>query len=321
MTAILAFVFAAAVAADYPDPETSKQKIKVKDLDFTATAFMHAVAFERHDDIRWYIEAGMDVNKVTDNYGNYAIHDAANGTREDTVKLLLSLGANPGLKNRNQYTALHYAAHNHTPGLIQNLLDKGADINARTDRGRTGLHFAAERGRQDIVEFLIRAGATVDAKDNDGNTPLMIAIKKGRYEILSTLIKAGANINFSSEERDVKNLTPLIQALRLHDSDLASHLIHAGADVNATSDTGFTPLMIAQIENDAINMAQLLNHGAKVDDKGGRKKTPLQMCLESKRYSLCDLLIKAGAEFNPASKEMYKSLYNATNLQQIDMLQ
>jgi len=54
------------VTQAYPTPRTGMEKIKAKDLDFTVKAFMKAVAFDRHDDIRWFVQAGINIDEAHD---------------------------------------------------------------------------------------------------------------------------------------------------------------------------------------------------------------------------------------------------------------
>lgn len=286
-------------------------KIKAKDLDFTVKAFMHAVTFDQHDDIRWFVEAGMNIDEAYELDGYYAIHDAANGRRTDTAKLLLELGADPNKRSKDLYTPLHYAVKNNARRLIQTLIKKGAEIDPVTSTGRTPLHLAAEQGQVETLQVLLNAGANVEARDRDGRTPLLAALARGRYEMVAPLLKAGSDINATSPQGRAKDFTPLVQAVRLHNHDLISRLIEAGADVNAITHTGFSPLMVTLLENDALALVQLLAHGARVNDKGGRKQNPLQICLQRSERRLCDLLIKAGAKLPGKAKDPQRALLDA----------
>ena len=318
---IIALQFLLSGVQAYPTPKTGMEKIKAKDLEFTMKAFMFAVTFDRHDDIRWYVEAGMNIDETHDGNQYYAIHDAANSRREDTTVLLLELGADPNKRSKNGQTALHFAVKNHSTGLIKPLIKKGADVNAATDHGRTPLHMAVANGHLDTVLRLINLGAKVDVKDENGRTPLLAAMNSRRYEMVEPLIKAGANVNVTSQKGRAKDLTPLVQAIRLHDRALISLLIEAGADVNATTFTGFTPVMVTLLENDALSLVQLIAHRARVNDKGGRNQTPLQMCLQRSEHRLCDLLVKAGATMKQDTENLQSALFNAVRSQRYSEVQ
>ncbi len=312
---LFALLWLVSGAQAYPTPQSAIEKIKAKDLDFTMKAFMHAVSFHRHDDIRWFVAAGMNIDKASDGNGYYAIHNAANNRRADTALLLLTLGADPNKQSKNQLTPLHYAVRNNATGLITALVKKGANVSAATDKGRTPLHLAAAQGQLDTLRILLKVGANVEARDHEGRTPLLVAVRRGRHEMIEPLIKAGANVNVTSSQGRAKNFTPLVQAIRLHDRNLISTLIEAGADVNATTHSGFTPVMVTLLENDALSLVQLIAHGAQVNDKGGRKETPLRMCKYRSERRLCDLLIKAGATLPPETESQQSLLLSAVRSQ------
>jgi ankyrin repeat protein len=70
-------------------------------------------------------------------------------------------------------TLLHEAANKGNIESIKLLLSRGADINVRDKIfGRTPLHVAARSNHTDVAELLLSHGALVNAKDDKGLTPL-----------------------------------------------------------------------------------------------------------------------------------------------------
>ena len=60
------------------------------------------------------------------------LHLAAQGGKEQVVRLLLEKGADIEARDRTQQTPLHYAAYSGSEKLVRLLLEKGADIEARS---------------------------------------------------------------------------------------------------------------------------------------------------------------------------------------------
>jgi ankyrin repeat protein len=106
--------------------------------------------------------------------------------------LLLELGADWRIPNRDNYTALLAAAGvgalgsgSELPGTeeeaietVRLLLELGADVNAVAEQGETAMHGAAYHERPALVRFLVDNGADISIWNNKnkfGWTPLLIA--------------------------------------------------------------------------------------------------------------------------------------------------
>lgn len=107
------------------------------------------------------------------------------------MKLLVELGADPKLPNKNGATPLMAAAGLgcHAPTeeagtepecleAVAYLLQLGADVNTVDDSGETAMHGAAYKSLPKMVEFLAAKGAKIslwNQKNKSGWTPLLIA--------------------------------------------------------------------------------------------------------------------------------------------------
>ena len=108
------------------------------------------------------------------------------------MRLLLELGADPGVPNIDNCTPLLAAAgvgalgdgdesagtEDEAVEAARLLLDLGADINAVDDNGETAMHGAAYQNRWELVKLLADRGADINVwnrKNKWGWTPLMIA--------------------------------------------------------------------------------------------------------------------------------------------------
>ena len=89
------------------------------------TALIHATYFgARPELLSLLVQKGADVNHQNDR-GATALYLAAASGREDTVRRLLALGANPSLATRSGYTPLRVAQNNGQTRIIE-LLDPAA---------------------------------------------------------------------------------------------------------------------------------------------------------------------------------------------------
>ena len=108
------------------------------------------------------------------------------------MRLLLELGADPKLVNRDNCTPLLAAAgvgvlgngeeaagtEEEAIAAVRMLLEIGADINAIDDRGNSAMHGAAYKSWTKLVQFLADNGADVNVwnrKNKRGWTPVLIA--------------------------------------------------------------------------------------------------------------------------------------------------
>ncbi|HUG19346.1 MAG TPA: ankyrin repeat domain-containing protein [Planctomycetaceae bacterium] len=108
------------------------------------------------------------------------------------LKLLVELGADPKLTNKDNCTPLLAASgvgvlgngdesagtEEEAIAAVKLLLELGADINAIDDRGNSAMHGAAFKSWTKLVQFLADHGADVDVwntKNKFGWTPLLIA--------------------------------------------------------------------------------------------------------------------------------------------------
>src|SRR5882672_4628055 len=78
---------------------------------------------------------------------------------------------------------------------VSSLLRFGANPNIRDKQEWTPLFWACQEGLSSVVKKLIEAGASVNLQDSEGFTPLMLATGEGYPQIVRSLINAGAKVN------------------------------------------------------------------------------------------------------------------------------
>lgn len=113
------------------------------------------------------------------------------------------------------------------------LLVPGAELQTADADGNTALHWAALHHDRAAVAALLAAGAVVDAKNAAGATPLHYGA--GDAAVVRALLARGANPNAVTAAKT----TPLMVALVQPDGfEAAELLLAAGADVRATRSEG-----------------------------------------------------------------------------------
>jgi hypothetical protein len=114
----------------------------------------------------------------------------------DHAEALISLGADPNLKDAAGDTPLHYAARSFNQfDYTQKLLDNRGDISAKNNKGETSLIIAAQRNSAELVSLLLLRNADIDAADNDGVTPVMHAIRRHAFDSAACLLSHGAKLD------------------------------------------------------------------------------------------------------------------------------
>jgi hypothetical protein len=165
--------------------------IEVIDVDNEKEA---AWKLHKFDDIEGLVGGGLDVN--TKAVGRCPVLCEAvqwgydTGASDETVSLLLALGADPTLTDWSGNTPLHEAAKAGRPAVMKLLLKKGADPNARNREGKTPLFGVSKR---DCVKLLVSSGCDVNLEDHWGNTAL--TEQWWDLDVLKSLLDAGANPN------------------------------------------------------------------------------------------------------------------------------
>jgi hypothetical protein len=116
------------------------------------------------------------------------------------------------------HTALHVAAAAYQPETVRKLITAGADVRARNRRGAEPLHAAAvgmpgsrawnPPAQAATVACLIEAGADPNAVDNSGVTPLHRAVRTRCAAAVRALLDGGAD----ARRRNKSGSTPWLLA-------------------------------------------------------------------------------------------------------------
>jgi ankyrin repeat protein len=159
---------------------------------------LHVATFARQRDaLRALVLRGADL-AVLDNDRYDAVTIAAVADDEQTLRLLLSLGASAKLiTSRYDGSALIAAAHLGHDGVVRQLIAAGAPLDHVNNLHWTALIEAIVLGdggprHVAVVKALVEAGADTRLADRDGATPLALAKARGFVPMQQILQQAGA---------------------------------------------------------------------------------------------------------------------------------
>lgn len=221
------------------------------------------------------LDAGADVNDEWSE-DTTPIFETTADQFYDLAKLLVARGANVNVRMGNGLTPLMFAARNGASRCVELFLDAGADINAVEEEHRVG-SFGLALNRLDLklAEQLLARGA----EPNFGSIetlPLAVA-EHGSLAFIQALEARGCNL-----VRDDQRGRMAFVSARNPDPEVFDHLLNHGADPSEGNDFGYTPLILAALNNHHHLIRRYLARGddAAVRDVDG--ETALSLAIEKR---------------------------------------
>jgi ankyrin repeat protein len=213
---------------------------------------------------------------------------------DETLRLLLKLGANPQQAAPGGITPLHLAAmieDQQRVILFLGLDQYRAGGNRVIGNASYWDNYLGYDGLS-VVEVLLEAGAKQEDKGYRGLTPVDVAATPA---IRARLLKAGGK----------SGLTGLAAAVAAGDLRQVRKLLAKSKDgLNEPSLGGLTPLTWALLHRDGEMAALLLANGADAAKRDSRGLSPFWLALSADRMDLVALLLARGASAEtPLTKE------------------
>lgn len=212
-----------------------------------------------------------------------------------TVRTLVSAGAEVNAARADGVTPLLWAAHWDALEAVGLLVGAGANVDAADDHGATPLDRAAENGSLAMVEALLDAGADPNLAQASGLTPLMTAARTGNVAIVEALVSAGADLNAETTET---RSTALMWAVSETHRDVVRVLLDAGADPHVSTTSGITPLLYAADNGDIATAETLIAAGVDVNETGADDTHALPYAIVMGQDEFALFLLDRGADPN-----------------------
>ncbi|XP_022827300.1 uncharacterized protein LOC111357023 [Spodoptera litura] len=148
---------------------------------------------------------------INSNNGFTPLATAVRKGEINTVRFLLSAGAEVEQRSTTGQSALHIAVLNANIPIVQLLLEQGADFEGRDPNGLRVEHYAVDSCSLDMLRYILDKGGDVHAEDNNGWTPLFRALcQSAATDVVEELVVRGSSL----EQADRAGL-PLTSAARL----------------------------------------------------------------------------------------------------------
>lgn len=217
---------------------------------------------------------------------------------QDCCELLLKVGANPLVTDKQGWSAMHRAAQQGKTEIVRMLSANKQLLNSKTKVGATPLILAARNGHTELCELLLREGADPLAQQL-GLNAMHWAISWHKIEVVRMFAANRQLIN----SKDKDGCTPLMKASWFACLEEFKILLKAGADPLATDITGRNAMHCAAYCGEPEVVKMLLAHNQLINSKDKDGCTPLMkaatfcpMAKGSSKVEVCEILLKAGAD-------------------------
>lgn len=220
--------------------------------------------------VKYLLQKGADANAVDAN-GLTALLIASGVDDLETVRALLTAGANPNFRTKRGQSPLDWArqqrqkqialllapltdmnlteasAMNDT-GAIQRLLDAGVAVNGvHPETGETALMAAAGADATDAAKMLLERGAALTPTEREGKNALHIAVENGNVAVTNLLLEHKADPNAPLIRKDdrgneqpdewLESRSPLVRAIEAGHLPVVETLLRHGARFDTPKQT------------------------------------------------------------------------------------
>ncbi|XP_058490822.1 ankyrin repeat and protein kinase domain-containing protein 1 isoform X1 [Solea solea] len=219
----------------------------------------------------------------------------------NSVKHVLSLGADINCMTARGYTPLIIAVLYRLHDVISLLLEHGASVTQGDEDQWSPLHFGAQNGDDRTVRLLLDKGAVADAREKSGWIPLHLACQNGHETVVRLLLSRLSEDTFRKQE-DTWGRTSLHLASAYGHLNIAKLLLSQGADPNVTDNSLCTSLHLSTEEGHFRLVRQLVKSGASTNKADSRGFTALHLAALKGYTGICRQLLSNGAD--PVSRTL-----------------
>ena len=220
--------------------------------------------------------------------------------KADLLKILLDLGANVNIRNRNKGTPLIEESRvGHQEGIKVLLSRDDVDLQAKDRDGSTALHVAARNNQLQAVDLLLQdRRIDINALDSSGNTAFWWSSYLRHDEVSKRFLdKQGLDVSFRGSKYGQRwRTTAFYLAVHRNNLPLVSHML-AGTyrprlDPNILGDHRWSPLGAAAYEG-SYRMVKLLLRakGIRINAVDEGEDDPLWLAIQTRSRSVVELFL------------------------------
>ena len=229
---------------------------------------------------------------------------------QHTTRVLLELGAEPTLKNKQNEMPINYALR--LPVLHNGELRKSKQtifielyklapetIAQQTIDGSTVTHQMAVHGYTELLSWVIEKKPELTTiSNNQGNLPIHDAILNGQMAAVQVLLKGG------DAERmvDFHERNPLHYAALYGDKEMIELCSTAVNNIELPDKDERTPLMLAAYNGNLVALKFLLQVGADPSKKDKSGQNALQISIDNNQLDIAECLLKLANGQEPLSE-------------------
>ncbi|XP_063155461.1 transient receptor potential cation channel subfamily A member 1 [Candoia aspera] len=267
-------------------------------------------------------DSSVEALNVTDSAGNTPLHWATKKQQTESVKLLLSRGANPNILNSNMMSPLHWAVQYLFNDLVKIFIENSTtDVNLEGEGGNTPVLVACYKDNPEALKLLIENGGEICKANSMGCMPVHAAACSGAKLCLEIIIKRGEELGYSPESHinftNNGKSSPLHLAVQSRDLEMIKMCIEYGAQIDLKQNDKCTALHFAATQG-ATEILKLMMSSYAGDEPiinaaDGNKETLLHRAALFDHYELAEYLISKGANINNVDNEGRTPLLLATS--------
>jgi ankyrin repeat protein len=214
-----------------------------------------------NDCVQYILENKVNIDYI-DNNGENIMHVICRENKIDLFNKLISLKPNVNIltQDETQSPPLHYAAHNGHIDMVKLLISHGADPHLKNILNESILFDICENGHTELLKYSIKLGLDINLQNIFGDSLLHVAIRNNNIEIAKILLENGININLQTK-RGSTALFDIFGHKRNY-QELADLLITNKANINITNNKSETILHYACDYEYFDLVEKLIDYGA-----------------------------------------------------------
>ncbi|KAK8396589.1 hypothetical protein O3P69_004929 [Scylla paramamosain] len=291
-------------------PEVTASSVAGKSLSLVSVAAIKG----HHHLLPRLLQAGLNIEGggTTD---QTPLMEAARNSHTQTVKALLTLGANPLATDDEGLTALHLAAQTGNQQCVEALMPVTPPSPAHLEIF-TPVHVASYHGHVEVLEQLVNAGWSLNTKDKDGETPMHTAAMGESMTCLEWLVQRGGDHTMQNKAGHTPQDEELVIAVMKGDEARLRSSLARGAhpEITVPNNSGMSACLVSVAANKGHYhlLPRLLQEGMNIEGGGTTDSTPLMEAARNGHTKTVKTLLILGANPLATDNDGWTALHHAT---------